>query len=422
MNKIIELYLKRKIKASELSIYLDNYFKNNDVLITDLMSLRNDLYQVKKEDLLDDFLLAYINNLSKVDFNSIVELLNSLNHPISRRLIINLITLNIINDTNINTIGSSYPNVLKYYDILNNKTKFDINLNNIQKYYKDVDLNTDDFFRYYVNIISCIPTLSDEEELYLFLEKDKGNKEAFDYLVVSNLRLVLSLANKMSYKLDTKEVEDLYSNGVLGLISAVSNYNVFSGIKFSTYASWSISRRIKREYFQDTIIKLPCDIAEGTNTRIEKDVNVAIDRVKQGIVSINSTLDTDSDETMVDILSDDVNIEQDNEFYKSVEDIVMLNDVIEKTNNLISSCLTEEEQKIIRSYVFDELTQKEIVAILALDMTHQNVSLKINKILKKLRNNHEFRTLINYVNDDGIIKGGINKDGLKTKKIGKRKQ
>ena len=123
---------------------------------------------------------------------------------------------------------------------------------------------------------------------------------------------------------------------------------------------------------------------------------------------------------MVDILSDDVNIEQDNEFYKSVEDIVMLNDVIEKTNNLISSCLTEEEQKIIRSYVFDELTQKEIVAILALDMTHQNVSLKINKILKKLRNNHEFRTLINYVNDDGIIKGGINKDGLKTKKYGKR--
>ena len=422
MNKIIELYLKRKIKASELSIYLDNYFKNNDVNLDDLMSLRNDLYQVKKEDLLDDFLLAYINNLPKVDFNSIVELLNNLNHPISRRLIINLITLNIINDTNINTIGSSYPNVLKYYDILNNKTKFDINLNNIQKYYKDVDLNTDDFFRYYVNLISCIPTLSDEEELYLFLEKDKGNKDAFDYLVVSNLRLVLSLANKMSYKLDSKEVEELYSNGVLGLISAVSNYNVFSGIKFSTYASWSISRRIKREYFQDTIIKLPCDIAEGTNTRVEKDVNVAIDRVKQGIASINNTLDSDSDETMVDILSDDVNIEQDNEFYKSVEDIVMLNDVIEKTNNLISSCLTEEEQKIIRSYVFDELTQKEIVAILALDMTHQNVSLKINKILKKLRNNHEFRTLINYVNDDGIIKGGINKDELKTKKIGKRKQ
>ena len=422
MNRIIELYLKRKIKASELSIYLDNYFKNNDVLIADLISLRNDLYQVKKEDLLDDFLLAYINNLPKVDFDLIVDLLNSLNHPMSRRLIINLINLGIINDSNINTITNKYPDVLKYYDVINNKTKFDINLDSIQKYYKDVNSNTDDFFRYYVNIISCIPTLSDEEELYLFLEKDKGNKEAFDYLVVSNLRLVLSLANKMSYKLDTKEVEDLYSNGVLGLINAVDNYNVFSGIKFSTYASWSISRRIKREYFQDTTIKLPCDIAEGTNTRIEKDVNVAIERVKQGIASINNTLDSDSDETMVDILSDDVNIEQDNEFYKSVEDIVMLNDVIEKTNNLISSCLTEEEQKIIRSYVYDELTQKEIVAILALDMTHQNVSLKINKILKKLRNNREFRTLINYVNDDGIIKGGINKDELKTKKIGKRKQ
>ncbi len=96
----------------------------------------------------------------------------------------------------------------------------------------------------YLAEISRIPLLSTSEEVRLAKEIRAGNAEARRRLIVSNLRLVVSIAKKYLYY--GLPLLDLIEEGNLGLMKAVKRYDPDRGCKFSTYATWWIRQAVTR--------------------------------------------------------------------------------------------------------------------------------------------------------------------------------
>ena len=96
----------------------------------------------------------------------------------------------------------------------------------------------------YLAEISKIPLLSASEEIRLSERARQDDGEARRRLIVSNLRLVVSIAKKYLYY--GLPLQDLIEEGNIGLMKAVSRYDPTRGCKFSTYATWWIRQAITR--------------------------------------------------------------------------------------------------------------------------------------------------------------------------------
>ena len=96
----------------------------------------------------------------------------------------------------------------------------------------------------YLSEISKIPLLSPAEELRIARLALQGDNEAIRKLIVSNLRLVVSIAKKYLYF--GLPLLDLIEEGNLGLMKAVTRFDPERGCKFSTYATWWIRQAITR--------------------------------------------------------------------------------------------------------------------------------------------------------------------------------
>jgi RNA polymerase primary sigma factor len=96
----------------------------------------------------------------------------------------------------------------------------------------------------YLGEISRIPLLSSSEELILARSAQAGDKEARRKLIVSNLRLVVSIAKKYLYY--GLPLLDLIEEGNLGLMKAAERFDPDRGCKFSTYATWWIRQAVTR--------------------------------------------------------------------------------------------------------------------------------------------------------------------------------
>lgn len=96
----------------------------------------------------------------------------------------------------------------------------------------------------YLSEISKIPLLTPKEELRVANLVIKGDPEARRVLIVSNLRLVVSIAKKYLYF--GLPLLDLIEEGNLGLMKAAERFDPDRGCKFSTYATWWIRQAVTR--------------------------------------------------------------------------------------------------------------------------------------------------------------------------------
>ena len=96
----------------------------------------------------------------------------------------------------------------------------------------------------YLSEISRIPLLSGADEKRLAKLALKGDGDARRTLIVSNLRLVVSIAKKYLYF--GLALQDLIEEGNIGLMKAVERFDPERGCKFSTYATWWIRQAITR--------------------------------------------------------------------------------------------------------------------------------------------------------------------------------
>jgi RNA polymerase primary sigma factor len=115
----------------------------------------------------------------------------------------------------------------------------------------------------YLSEISKYPLLSPEEEKKLAKKAAKGDLEARERLIKSNLRLVVSVAKKYLGRSRGLTFLDLIQEGNAGLIKAVDRFDWRRGFKFSTFATWWIRQAISRALSdQARTIRLPVHVVE----------------------------------------------------------------------------------------------------------------------------------------------------------------
>jgi len=180
----------------------------------------------------------------------------------------------------------------------------------------------------------------------------KRGIESREKLIISNLKLVQKIAH--NYKNSGLDVEDLISEGNIGLIKAVEKFDPTNGSRFSTYATYWIRQAITRALSnQSRVIRLPShavekqskivkfinefksnnefepsieEICEATGAS-EKLAKILLESGVTNITSLDLEIDDEGGSTLKDIISDDsqnapdINAES-NENLKNLENFI----------------------------------------------------------------------------------------------------
>jgi len=116
----------------------------------------------------------------------------------------------------------------------------------------------------YLREINQTQLLTADEEITLARRIRKGDLQARDEMIRSNLRLVVSIAK--NYTRRGLTLLDLIEEGNLGLLRAVEKFDPSQGCRFSTYASWWIRQSIKRSLISAVKpVEIPAYMVEMIN-------------------------------------------------------------------------------------------------------------------------------------------------------------
>ena len=190
----------------------------------------------------------------------------------------------------------------------------------------------DEVIDYYLNEIKKIPLLTPSEELELAKKAKNGDDAAKEKIVKSNLRFVITIAKK--YQNHGLDLEDLISEGNIGLLIAIEKFEPSKGYKFISYAVWWIRQSILRAISdKGRMIRIPVNktmeitkIKKAFNCvyktkseqnefeQVAKMLNLSDNYVKEmlhisgDMISLDQELDSsDSSATMIDFIEDKIN-------------------------------------------------------------------------------------------------------------------
>jgi RNA polymerase primary sigma factor len=146
----------------------------------------------------------------------------------------------------------------------------------------DLAESTTDALQLFLNEMGKYKLLTAEEEVELAKRIERGDKEAKDLMVNSNLRLVVSIAKK--YQGHGLSLLDLVQEGIIGLIRAVEKFDWRRGFKFSTYATWWIRQAVQRGVANKAReIRIPVHIVDRERkiARVERELMAKLGRAPE---------------------------------------------------------------------------------------------------------------------------------------------
>ncbi|MGL5756437.1 MAG: sigma-70 family RNA polymerase sigma factor [Paraclostridium sp.] len=219
-------------------------------------------------------------------------------------------------------------------------------------------------------------------------------------LINQNMPIVKSIAYKYYTNKIGMEFEDLVSYGVMGLLDASDKFDEEKGVKFSTYASIRITSYIIDEIRKQSPVSRGClskvksyknciedlqhkYLRQPTVDEISNYMDISKDevhKIKRSTLNLNTSsldnivLDSENDLKLIDILKDDsVNIEDDIEKEELIKTVTKALDMLKERDKLVLSL-----------YYYEELTLKEIGAVLG--VSESRVSQLNKKAILNLRN------------------------------------
>lgn len=215
--------------------------------------------------------------------------------------------------------------------------------------------NEESINRYFVEI-NKFPLINAEEEVELCQRIKKGDRKAFDELILANLRFVVSVAKQ--YQNQGLSFPDLINEGNVGLVKAAEKYDETRGFKFISYAVWWIRQSIIQAIsIQTRMVHLPLN-------RIS-----SINKLAKAITHLEQKEEREpSDSELADYCG------------FSVEDMKLLNDIKRKHISFDMPLSSNENDEF---NLYDTVQENNIPSP-DNEMMHESLSVNIQRALKKL--------------------------------------
>ena len=218
----------------------------------------------------------------------------------------------------------------------------------------------------------------------------QGDVTAREQMILDNIPLVWSMVARFRYA--NRDREELFQNGMLGLMQAVDRFDTGFGVQFSTYAVPVIMGEIRRFLRDDTPVKVTRSIVENRKKiqmvqekcpgislgEIAKKSDLSVEDVvlalesEQPVSSIYESV-YDSGESQV-LLVDKLEQQE-----KNIEEQVMEKELLTQA----FSKLDDRERKMIGVRFFENKNQTQIGEML--NMSHVQISRWEKKVLIKMR-------------------------------------
>ncbi len=255
--------------------------------------------------------------------------------------------------------------------------------------------------------------ITEENEHQYWMElRETNNSDIRDALIIKYLPLVKYIAGRIPNVNSNKTIEfdDLVCYGKFGLIDAVSKYDPTKGIKFNTYALTRIRGQIYDEL--RTLDPLPRTIRQRSKiieeSRRKLETRYGRDITQQEIIDDTGMSEYDFKNTMVYVHrsspvslnyvcyvddSDEISIE---DMVKSTEkvspDYIVEREEIKKIIAGVLNELPDKEKQVLILYYYEELTLKEIGAVLEVSESrvsqlHTKAKQAVNYRIREIRKN-----------------------------------
>lgn len=259
----------------------------------------------------------------------------------------------------------------------------------------------------YLNSISKMEVLTSDEEKELFeiyQTNSKESKKAFDRIIECNLKFVVSIAKKYTDR--GVSLEDLISEGNLGLIRAIETFDISKGFRFITYAVYWIRYNIIQSIrnsdtvnmtnhginmlkkVNDTIMELQQEFhREPTIDEISDRLDMDDSRVENiltktvTVVSIDQPIGDDDDCYLSDIIPDDETPLPDVSFMRGIDKI--------RINEMLTM-ISDTESEVLRLFYGIDREPMDYSSIgKQMKYTRERIQQIKSKALRRLRFNLE---------------------------------
>jgi len=195
----------------------------------------------------------------------------------------------------------------------------------------------------YLAQIKKFPMLTPEEEYMLAKRwKKRGDLKSAQKLITSHLRLVAKIA--MKYRGYGLPVNEMISEGNVGLMQAVKKFNPEKGFKLATYAMWWI-----RASIQEYILRSWSLVKMGTTTA-QKKLFFNLKKIKNQL-AINNTNDLKNEH--VEEISKRLNVKK--------EEVVSMNRRLLGKEKSLNDPIKDEDGTQWQDWIIDNKINHEIV-------------------------------------------------------------